>query len=103
VIRRWAKGKGRRVRHVVRPGSTRFRFGASDGRIVASMSEIDPRVDTPLVKWGNLGVSGLLPTGTVTLLLAHVVGSTRLWETEPEAGEWRLRWSRPAASTFTRW
>ena len=26
----------------------------------------------------------LLPTGTVTLLLADVEGSTRLWETQPE-------------------
>ena len=28
---------------------------------------------------------GELPTGTVTLLLADVEGSTRLWETGPEA------------------
>ena len=27
----------------------------------------------------------LLPTGTVTLLLADVEGSTQLWETQPEA------------------
>jgi class 3 adenylate cyclase len=47
------------------------------------MSEIDPRADTPLVDWSALGVSGLLPTGTVTLLLADVEGSTRLWETQP--------------------
>jgi predicted ATPase/class 3 adenylate cyclase len=31
-----------------------------------------------------LGVSGLLPTGTVTLLLADVEGSTRLWQSQPE-------------------
>lgn len=37
------------------------------------MSEID---------WSELGVSEL-PTGTVTLLLADVEGSTRLWETQP--------------------
>jgi predicted ATPase/class 3 adenylate cyclase/DNA-binding CsgD family transcriptional regulator len=43
--------------------------------MLASMSEID---------WSELGVSGLLPTGTVTLLLADVEGSTRLWETEPD-------------------
>ncbi len=43
--------------------------------MLASMSEID---------WSELGVSGLLPTGTVTLLLADVEGSTRLWETQPE-------------------
>ena len=34
--------------------------------------------------WNGLGVSGLLPTGTVTLLLADVEGSTRLWETQPD-------------------
>jgi predicted ATPase/class 3 adenylate cyclase/DNA-binding CsgD family transcriptional regulator len=47
------------------------------------MSEIDPRVDASLVDWSELSVSGLLPTGTVTLLLADVEGSTRLWETQP--------------------
>ena len=59
-------------------------FAAPLGRMLASMSEIDPRVDMPLVDWSDLGVSGLLPTGTVTLLLADVEGSTRLWETQPE-------------------
>jgi predicted ATPase/class 3 adenylate cyclase/DNA-binding CsgD family transcriptional regulator len=36
--------------------------------------------------WGELGVTGptALPTGTVTLLLADVEGSTRLWETQPD-------------------
>ncbi len=53
--------------------------------MLASMSDIDPRVDAPLVDWSELGVSGLLPTGTVTLLLADVEGSTRLWETQAEA------------------
>ena len=53
-------------------------------RTLASMSEINPRADTPLVDWSELGVSGLLPTGTVTLLLADVEGSTRLWETQPD-------------------
>src|ERR1700753_4224155 len=48
--------------------------------MLASMSEIDP----PLVEWSELDVSGLLPTGTVTLLLADVEGSTRLWETHPD-------------------
>jgi predicted ATPase/class 3 adenylate cyclase/DNA-binding CsgD family transcriptional regulator len=52
--------------------------------MLASMSEIDPRADTPLVDWSELDVSGLLPTGTVTLLLADVEGSTRLWETQPK-------------------
>jgi predicted ATPase/class 3 adenylate cyclase/DNA-binding CsgD family transcriptional regulator len=53
--------------------------------MLASMSETDPRAETPpLVNWSELGVSELLPTGTVTLLLADVEGSTRLWETQPE-------------------
>jgi class 3 adenylate cyclase len=33
---------------------------------------------------GDAMMSGLLPTGTVTLLLADVEGSTRLWQTQPE-------------------
>ncbi|MEN4478319.1 LuxR C-terminal-related transcriptional regulator [Mycolicibacterium cosmeticum] len=37
---------------------------------------------TPL-NWGDLGV-GEVPTGTVTLLLADVEGSTRLWQTQPD-------------------
>ncbi len=52
--------------------------------MLASMSQIDPRADSPLVDWSELGMSGLLPTGTVTLLLADVEGSTRLWETQPD-------------------
>ncbi|MGA8329143.1 MAG: LuxR C-terminal-related transcriptional regulator [Mycobacterium sp.] len=36
------------------------------------------------MNWSELSVSGLLPTGTVTLLLADVEGSTRLWETQPD-------------------
>src|ERR1700744_5724482 len=52
--------------------------------MLASMSEIDPHVDMPLMDWSQLDVSGLLPTGTVTLLLADVEGSTRLWETQPK-------------------
>src|SRR5436190_18342438 len=46
------------------------------GRIVASMSETD---------WSDLDVTQLLPTGTVTLLLADVEGSTQLWESQPAA------------------
>src|ERR1700744_3453554 len=59
-------------------------FCGSRWPTLASMSDIDPRAETPLVDWSELGVSGLLPTGTVTLLLADVEGSTRLWETQPE-------------------
>ena len=51
--------------------------------MLANMSPIDPRADKPPVNWSDAGVSEL-PTGTVTLLLADVEGSTRLWETQPE-------------------
>src|ERR1700720_2350627 len=47
------------------------------------MSDIEPCAQTPVVNWSELGVSDL-PTGTGTLLLADVEGSTRLWETQPE-------------------
>src|SRR3984957_11087579 len=59
-------------------------FCGSWSHMLASMSEIDPHADTPLMDWSQLDVSGLLPTGTVTLLLADVEGSTRLWETQPK-------------------
>ncbi|WP_420110443.1 hypothetical protein, partial [Mycolicibacter arupensis] len=39
--------------------------------------------DTRAVDWNELGVTEL-PTGTVTLLLADVEGSTRLWETQAD-------------------
>src|SRR5271156_243945 len=58
-------------------------FVARRAEMLASMTETDPRADTPSVNWSELAVSGL-PTGTVTLLLADVEGSTRLWETQPE-------------------
>ncbi len=51
--------------------------------MLASMSEVEPCAQTPVLNWSELGVSEL-PTGTVTLLLADVEGSTRLWETQPE-------------------
>jgi hypothetical protein len=54
-------------------------FCGSRGGRLANMSR--PTADTPL-NWSDLGVMGLLPTGTVTLLLADVEGSTRLWETD---------------------
>lgn len=46
--------------------------------MLASMSEIDP------LNWSDDRVNDLLPTGTVTLLLADVEGSTRLWQALPE-------------------
>jgi predicted ATPase/class 3 adenylate cyclase len=42
------------------------------------------RADMPMLKWSDEGVSEIVPTGTVTLLLADVEGSTHLWETRPE-------------------
>jgi len=58
-------------------------FCAPCARMLASMTETDPLVDLPPVNWSEVGV-GELPTGTVTLLLADVEGSTRLWETQPQ-------------------
>ncbi len=49
--------------------------------MLASMIE---RADMSMLKWSDVGVSELVPTGTVTLLLADVQGSTQLWETQPE-------------------
>jgi len=49
--------------------------------MLAIMSQ---HIETPPLTWSDLGVSELLPTGTVTLLLADVEGSTRLWETQPQ-------------------
>src|SRR5262249_1012395 len=49
-------------------------FCAACHRMLASMSTTE---------WSDVGVSEL-PTGTVTLLLADVEGSTRLWETQPD-------------------
>ena len=51
--------------------------------MLASMSPPDPRADAPQLNWSELGVSEL-PTGTVTLLLADVEGSTQLWGIQPE-------------------
>jgi class 3 adenylate cyclase len=46
--------------------------------MLASMSGIDS------LNGRDVGVMALLPTGTVTLLLADVEGSTRLWQTQAE-------------------
>jgi hypothetical protein len=51
--------------------------------MLANMSETNPRADMPPVNQSDLGVSEL-PTGTVTLLLADIEGSTQLWETQPQ-------------------
>jgi len=44
--------------------------------MLASMSATD---------WSDVDMAELLPTGTVTLLLADIEGSTQLWETQAEA------------------
>ncbi len=46
--------------------------------MLATMSQ---HAEMPQLTWS---LSELLPTGTVTLLLADVEGSTRLWETQPD-------------------
>ncbi len=48
------------------------------------MDETWARTEMPPLTWSDAGVREALPTGTVTLLLADVEGSTRLWESEPE-------------------
>ena len=50
----------------------------------AMLATMSQHADIPSLNWSELGLSELLPTGTVTLLLADVEGSTRLWETQPE-------------------
>jgi predicted ATPase/class 3 adenylate cyclase/DNA-binding CsgD family transcriptional regulator len=51
--------------------------------MLANMSEINPRAEAPPVNESDLGVSEL-PSGTVTLLLADIEGSTQLWESRPQ-------------------
>lgn len=50
----------------------------------ARLFTMSQAADMPQLTWDDLSVSELLPTGTVTLLLADVEGSTRLWESQPE-------------------
>jgi predicted ATPase/class 3 adenylate cyclase/DNA-binding CsgD family transcriptional regulator len=50
----------------------------------AMLANMSQHAEMPPLTWSELGVSELLPTGTVTLLLADVEGSTRLWETQPK-------------------
>lgn len=50
----------------------------------AMLATMSQHAEMPPLTWGEMGVSELLPTGTVTLLLADVEGSTTLWETQPE-------------------
>lgn len=52
--------------------------------MAAILTNMSQHAEIPPLTWDALGVVELLPTGTVTLLLADVEGSTRLWETRPE-------------------
>jgi predicted ATPase/class 3 adenylate cyclase/DNA-binding NarL/FixJ family response regulator len=52
--------------------------------MLATMSQIDSQADAPPLNWSDLSMTELLPTGTVTLLLADVEGSTRLWDSHPQ-------------------
>ncbi len=56
-------------------------FGSVIARMLASMDAIEIPAEMPLLTW-NEQLVGDLPTGTVTLLLGDVEGSTRLWETQ---------------------
>ena len=58
-------------------------FRPAHGRMLASMSQLEWSESADVRSGMASGVSGL-PTGTVTLLLADVEGSTRLWETQPQ-------------------
>jgi predicted ATPase/class 3 adenylate cyclase/DNA-binding CsgD family transcriptional regulator len=49
--------------------------------MLASMSEFDPLA---ALDWSDVDMDRQLPTGTVTLLLADVEGSTQLWQSAPE-------------------
>lgn len=50
----------------------------------AKLATMSQHAEISPLNWSELGLTELLPTGTVTLLLADVEGSTRLWETQPE-------------------
>ncbi|WP_244975427.1 helix-turn-helix transcriptional regulator [Mycobacterium kubicae] len=49
------------------------------------MKELDPRAGMPRLDWSDAGMNEALPSGTVTLLLADVEGSTQLWQSQPDA------------------
>src|ERR1700749_2498469 len=51
--------------------------------MLTTMIDIDATAGLPPLNWGDVAMSEL-PTGTVTLLLADVEGSTRLWETQAD-------------------
>lgn len=51
--------------------------------MLANMSEIEPRAELPPLDWSDAPMNEPLPTGIVTLLLADVQGSTKLWDSQP--------------------
>jgi len=55
-------------------------FARQPRPMLATMSQ---HAEMPPLNWSDVGM-GELPSGTVTLLLADVEGSTRLWENQPE-------------------
>jgi predicted ATPase/class 3 adenylate cyclase/DNA-binding CsgD family transcriptional regulator len=59
-------------------------FRPQPWRTVRGVDETWARTEIPPLTWSDAGVREALPTGTVTLLLADVEGSTRLWESDPE-------------------
>jgi predicted ATPase/class 3 adenylate cyclase/DNA-binding CsgD family transcriptional regulator len=59
-------------------------LAAAGVEILISMTAVDPGPGTPPLNGSEVGIDEALPTGTVTLLLADVQGSTRLWETQPQ-------------------
>jgi class 3 adenylate cyclase len=48
------------------------------------MTAVDPQLGSSPLSWSDVGMSEVLPTGVITLVLGDVEGSTRLWETEPD-------------------
>lgn len=52
--------------------------------MLANMSAIDPKAGLPPLNWSDEAMNEPVPSGTVTLLLADVEGSTQLWDAQPE-------------------
>lgn len=52
--------------------------------MLANMNERNPRAQARSVEWSGTDMNEPLPTGTVTLLLADVEGSTQLWQSTPD-------------------
>lgn len=59
-------------------------FFARIPHMLATMNERNPRAQAGPVDWSDTGMNEPLPTGTVTLLLADVEGSTQLWQSSPD-------------------